>query len=188
MKQLFLVGALLLLGSSGCGSRAASGSGPSRLEPLSPLDLSDRGPAPELTNTVWLNTDHPLRLADLRGKVVALEMWTFDCINCQHTIPALTGWYDKYTDQGLVIIGDHFPEYSDEADLGHLKAALVRLGVPYAVAQDNNGTTWQAYRSTAWPSLYLIDKRGHLRYIQIGEGGYAAEELAIQTLLAEPYP
>ena len=80
-------------------------------------DLPDLGLAPELTNTIWLNTSAPLHLAGLHGKVVLLEMWTFDCINCRHTIPQLNAWYKTYASQGLIIIGNHFPEFPVEADL-----------------------------------------------------------------------
>ncbi len=148
-------------------------------------DLPDLGAAPELNNRVWLNTDRPLRLADLRGKVVLLDMWTFDCINCRNVIPSLRDWYNKYTNQGLVVIGNHYPEFDFERDLNNLKEALVRLNVPYPVAQDNDGGTWQAYRARYWPSLFLIDKQGHLRYTHIGEGDYATTERAIQGLLKE---
>jgi thiol-disulfide isomerase/thioredoxin len=150
--------------------------------------LRDLGPAPELTNEVWLNTDHALRLADLRGRVVLLDMWTFGCINCQHVIPSLRQWHDTYSRQGLVVIGNHFPEFGYEANLDNLKDALVRLSVPYAVAQDNDGKTWSAYRNHYWPTLYLIDKRGHIRYQHIGEGAYEETEGAIRALLAEGYP
>jgi len=147
--------------------------------------LKDYGLAPELHNKVWLNVEHPLRLADLRGKVVLLEMWTFDCINCQHVMPALKGWHQKYSDQGLVIIGNHYPEFANEAKLDNLKQAIQRFEIPYAVAQDNDGATWNAYDNRYWPALYLIDKNGHIRYVTIGEGTYDETESAINTLLAE---
>ena len=150
-------------------------------------DLPDLGVAAELNNEVWLNTDRPLRLSGLRGKVVLLDMWTFGCINCRNVIPSLRDWYGKYTDQGLVVIGNHYPEFDYERDLNNLKDALVRLDVPYAVAQDNDGGTWRAYRTRYWPTLFLIDKQGHLRYTQIGEGAYATTEGAIQDLLKETY-
>lgn len=150
-------------------------------------DLPDLGLAPELHNDVWLNTDRPLRLSELRGKVVALDMWTFGCINCRNVIPSLRDWHEKYTVQGLVVIGNHYPEFDYERDLNNLTDALTRLNVPYAVAQDNDGGTWQAYRTRYWPTLFLIDKQGHLRYTQIGEGAYARTEQAIQDLLKETY-
>jgi thiol-disulfide isomerase/thioredoxin len=149
--------------------------------------LPDLGPAPELINTTWLNVDAPLRLADLRGKVVIVEMWTFGCINCQHVMPSLKDWHAKYYDQGLVIIGNHFPEFDYEADLENLKEAVARNEIEYAIAQDNDGKTWRAYGNHYWPTLYLIDKQGHIRYMHIGEGRYKETEENIKALLVEVY-
>ena len=95
-------------------------------------------------------------------------------------------WHQKYNDQGLVIIGNHFPEFNYEKDLDNLKNAMEELEISYAVAQDNDGTTWRAYNNRYWPTLYLIDKRGNIRFIHIGEGSYGETEAAIQSLLAEP--
>lgn len=150
--------------------------------------LQDLGPAPEIENTIWLNTDSDLRLSDLRGKVIGLEMWTFGCINCRNVIPSLKRWHADYKDQGFVLIGNHYPEFSYERDLGNLERAVAEAGIEYAVAQDNNGSTWSAYRNHYWPTLYLIDKRGRIRYVHIGEGAYAETERNIQALLAENYP
>jgi len=152
-----------------------------------PSLLPDLGPAPELTNDTWLNVDSPLRLANLRGRVVIVEMWTFGCINCQHIVPSLKEWHAKYKDHGLVIIGNHFPEFSYEKDLANLKDAIAHDDIQYAVAQDNDGATWRAYKNHYWPALYLIDKQGHIRYVHIGEGRYKETEANIQALLAEEY-
>lgn len=103
-------------------------------------------------------------------------------------IPSLKEWDQKYRSQGLVIIGNHYPEFSYEADLDNLKDAVARYGIEYAVAQDNDGLMWRAYNNRYWPSLYLIDKQGNIRYHHIGEGAYAETESAIQQLLAEAYP
>jgi thiol-disulfide isomerase/thioredoxin len=149
--------------------------------------LPDLGPAPELSNDTWLNVDAPLRLADLRGKVVIVEMWTFGCINCQNVMPSLKEWHSKYKDQGLVIIGNHYPEFSYEEDLENLKDAVARYDIQYAVTQDNDGATWQAYQNHYWPTLYLIDKQGHIRYVHIGEGRYKETEENIKALLEETY-
>ncbi|MEO0561328.1 MAG: redoxin domain-containing protein [Chloroflexota bacterium] len=149
--------------------------------------LRNRGPAPELQNNVFLNTETPLRLADLRGSVVLLEFWTFDCINCIRTLPYVQAWHEAYADEGLVVIGDHYPEFGYERDLGNVAAAIERLGVTYPIAQDNNRATWAAYNQRYWPTIYLIDKWGDIRYQHIGEGRYATTEAAIQQLLAEPY-
>jgi len=152
-----------------------------------PAPLPDLGAAPELTNDTWLNADAPLRLADLRGRVVIVEMWTFGCINCQNVMPALKEWHSKYKDQGLVIIGNHYPEFSYEEDLTNLKEAVTRFDIQYPVAQDNEGATWRAYRNRYWPTLYLIDKQGHIRYVHIGEGRYKETEENIKMLLEETY-
>ncbi len=97
-------------------------------------------------------------------------------------------WHNTYKDQGLIVIGNHYPEFNHERDLDNLKAAIIQLDVPYPVAQDNDGSTWRAYNNRYWPTRYLIDKNGHIRYTHIGEGAYAETEASIQTLLAEPYP
>jgi len=86
-----------------------------------------------------------------------------------------------------VIIGNHYPEFSYEADLNNLKDAVARNEIEYAVAQDNNGDNWRAYKNHYWPTLYLIDKQGHIRYVHIGEGHYKETEANIQALLAETY-
>jgi len=180
VRRFWILG-LLVIGLGAC----ASAAGPGLPIPRTSADLTDYGPAPELNNTVWLNTPVPLHLSDLRGKVVLLEMWTFECINCQDVLPTVRRWYQTYSGQGLVIIGNHFPEFPEERSLASLKAAIARLAIPYPVAQDNDGATWQAYASNAWPTLYLIDRHGHVRYVQVGEGNYDAEEAAIKILLAE---
>jgi len=160
----FLFGLIALI-LFGCASQQQSDIEPQAEESAMPklASLPDLGPAPELTNTTWLNVDSPLRIADLRGKVVIVEMWTFGCINCQNVMPSLKEWHAKYHDQGLVIIGNHFPEFDYEADLNNLKDAVARNEIEYAVTQDNNGDTWRAYKNHYWPALYLIDKQGHIR-------------------------
>ncbi|HSL41787.1 MAG TPA: redoxin domain-containing protein [Anaerolineales bacterium] len=168
----------------GCASRqgdlSSTGSGTSKL-----ASLPDLGLAPELTNDTWLNVDAHLRLSDLRGKVVLVEMWTFGCINCQNVMPSLKEWHSNYEDQGLVIIGNHYPEFSYEEDLENLRTAIARFDIRYPVAQDNDGATWRAYRNHYWPTLYLIDKQGHIRYVHIGEGRYKEIEENIKALLEE---
>ena len=94
-------------------------------------------------------------------------------------------YHSKYKDQGLVVIGNHNPEFAYEKELDNVKKALAEYGIEYAVAQDNDGATWQAYKNHYWPTLYLIDKQGHIRYIHIGEGGYDETEENIKALLAE---
>jgi hypothetical protein len=100
-------------------------------------------------------------------------------------IPSLKEWHSKYAAQGLVIIGNHYPEFSYERELANVEEAVNRLGIQYAVAQDNDGATWRAYKNHYWPTMYLIDKQGHIRYVHIGEGQYAETENNIKALLAE---
>ena len=185
MKRFWLIA--LMAGLAACSTNISGNESATSLQVQS-ASLPDLGPAPELTNPAWLNTDSPLRLADLRGKVVGVEMWTFGCVNCQHVMPWLKSWYAKYKDQGFVLIGNHFPEFGYESDLDNLKAAVAQNGIDYPVAQDNDGATWKAYHNSYWPTLYLIAKQGHIRYVHIGEGAYAQPETTIKTLLVEAYP
>jgi hypothetical protein len=87
-----------------------------------------------------------------------------------------------------VVIGNHYPEFNHERDLDNLMDAIERLDIPFPVAQDNQARTWRVYNNRYWPTLYLIDKWGRIRYSHIGEGAYQETELAIQALLNEPYP
>ena len=150
-----------------------------------PLVQNDYGPAPEFNNDIWLNTDKPLKIADQKGKVVLIEFWTFECINCIHTFPAMNGFYDKYHDKGLVIMTDHYPEYAAERDVNNVKQALIDDKIKYAVAIDNDGVTWNAYAQQYWPVMILVDKRGIMRYRAVGEHDYSKTDRAIQALLAE---
>ena len=143
-------------------------------------------PAPEFTGIdKWLNTE-PLTVSQLRGKVVLVDFWTYTCINCIRTLPYVKGWHEKYKDQGLVVVGVHTPEYPFERSTDNVKTAIKRFGIPYAVAQDNQYATWNAYGNRYWPAVYLIDKQGRVVYQHFGEGDYAETEAKIRTLLAEP--
>ena len=130
----------------------------------------------------WINSK-PLDQKALRGKVVLVEFWTFDCINCAHTIPFVKDMYERYHDKGLVVVGVHTPEYSFERDTGNLKQAVQRYGIDYPVAQDNQYATWNAYGNQYWPALYLFDQNGKLVYDHFGEGRYAETEDRIRGLL-----
>jgi len=141
---------------------------------------------PEFTGiTRWLNTDAPLTKASLQGKVVLIDFWTYSCINCIRTFPHLTAWHKNYADQGLVIVGVHTPDFDFEKDEANVKAALAKHGISYPVAMDNDYGTWRAYANRYWPSHYLMDRRGRLRYRHFGEGNYAETEAKIRELLAE---
>jgi len=142
--------------------------------------------APELTGiTHWLNTDQPLTIQELKGKVVLVDFWTNQCINCIRTLPYVTKWYDTYHTQGFTVIGVHTPELAYEYSINSIQKAIMQYGIHYPVAQDNNYATWNAYNNEYWPAEYLIDKKGILRRTHFGEGEYNETEQAIKQLLAE---
>ncbi len=140
--------------------------------------------APEIRSEQWLNTE-PLSMQALRGKVILVEFWTFGCWNCEHVEPYIKQWYKKYKDKGLVVIGVHTPEFAYERKLSSLRNYLDKHAIQYAVAVDNDSHTWRAFQNWAWPTIYLIGKKGHIRYKRIGEGGYQVTEKNIRTLLNE---
>ncbi len=141
--------------------------------------------APELVGLQGWVGSPPLSLGGLRGKVVLVDFWTYSCINCLRTIPYLNAWYDRYRDDGLVVIGIHSPEFAFERDPARVEGEVRRLGVSYPVAIDSEKRTWAAYVNQYWPHKYLIDRGGHIRHTQIGEGGYELMESHIRELLAE---
>lgn len=158
-----------------------------------PMNVTeDLGPiAPELIpGGVWFNLPsgkQSLTLSELKSenKVVLIDFWTYSCINCQRTFPYLKSWWQKYKDQGLVIIGVHSPEFEFEKNKGNLAAAIDDFQLSYPIVQDNNFATWRAYGNRFWPAKYLIDKNGRIRYQHFGEGKYHQTEMEIQKLLKE---
>ncbi len=153
--------------------------------------LPDLGPAPELVDTQkWFNTPgaKPLSIRELtreQGRVVLIDFWTYTCINCIRTFPHLRGLDASYRDEGLTIIGVHSPEFPFEKDAGNVADAIEQNQLEYPVVQDNNLSTWAAFHNAYWPADYLIDSRGHIRYIHFGEGDYEASEEAVRSLLVE---
>jgi len=148
--------------------------------------LPDRGPAPEISSTTWLNTGgKPVTLASLRGKVVIVDFWTLGCINCQHSLPGLVKLYNDHKADGLVVLGPHSPEFSYERDLDNIKAAITKWGITYPVPLDNDFKNWRAYNNSYWPAQYLIDKQGHIRALHIGEGVDANVRRDVEDLLKE---
>lgn len=143
-------------------------------------------PARDFTGiTNWINTDKPLSIKELEGKVVLVDFWTYTCINCIRTLPYVTSWYEKYKDQGFVVIGVHTPEFEFEKDTGNVLNAIKQYKINYPVAQDNDYSTWNNYSNQYWPAKYLIDAKGNIRKVHFGEGEYEEMEMAIQTLLKE---
>ncbi|HCR81469.1 MAG TPA: hypothetical protein DIV47_03255 [Candidatus Pacebacteria bacterium] len=142
--------------------------------------------APELAGgTQWINSV-PLRFDDnLQGKVVLVDFWTYSCINCIRTFPHLISWYEKYQDQGLVIVGVHSPEFEFEKSQANVMAAMEDYGITYPVVMDNDFRIWRAYHNRYWPAHYLVDKEGRIRYTHFGEGKYEETENKIRELLGE---
>jgi cytochrome c biogenesis protein CcdA/thiol-disulfide isomerase/thioredoxin len=148
--------------------------------------LPDLGKAPNFTGIVsWFNTpgDKPLSLAQLKGKVVLVDFWTYSCINCQRSLPHVEGWYQDYKNDGLVVVGVSTPEFAFEHVVSNVRSAAGNLGIHYPVAIDNNYGTWDAYNNEYWPAEYLIDQTGQVRAYDFGEGGYSTMESNIRTLL-----
>jgi thiol-disulfide isomerase/thioredoxin len=132
----------------------------------------------------WLNgaTESP---ASLKGRVTLVHFWTYGCINCIHTMPYVTAWYDRYATRGFTVVGVHTPEFAYEGEKKNVLEAIARHGVHYPVAMDNAYKTWNLYGNQYWPSFYLYDAQGRLRYQAVGEGGYETMEANIEALLAE---
>jgi cytochrome c biogenesis protein CcdA/thiol-disulfide isomerase/thioredoxin len=144
-----------------------------------------QGPMPSLSGAVeWLNSP-ALTSELLRGKVVLVDFWTYDCINCQHTLPYVKDWAQKYEKDGLVVIGVHTPEYGFERIISNVRDQVKKLGITYPVAIDNNYAIWRNFDNQYWPAHYLIDAKGQVRFTHFGEGRYETQEKMIQQLLQE---
>ena len=132
----------------------------------------------------WLNSS-PLTVADLHGKVVLVDFWTYTCINWLRTLPYVRAWAEKYRDQGLVVIGVHSPEFPFEKNPANVRAAVSAMRINYPVAVDSDHVIWRAFDNHHWPALYFIDAQGRIRHFYFGEGEYERSEMIIQMLLAE---
>ncbi|MGK3223555.1 cytochrome c biogenesis protein/redoxin [Enterobacter soli] len=154
-----------------------------KLQPV--VQEAPRSDLPSLSGgTGWINGD-PVTPESLKGKVVLIDFWTWDCINCQHTLPYVRDWANKYQSQGLVVIGVHTPEYPWEKPLSSVKDAVNKWQLPYRVVADNNYQIWNAFGNQYWPAHYYFDAKGQLRYTSFGEGNYDKQEQVIQQLLKE---
>jgi cytochrome c biogenesis protein CcdA/thiol-disulfide isomerase/thioredoxin len=134
--------------------------------------------------TEWLNST-PLTAEALRGKVVLVDFWTYDCINCQRSMPYVNQWAKKYAKDGLVVIGVHTPEYAYEKLIGNVRRAVQAMDISYPIAVDNNYAIWRAFNNQYWPAHYLIDAKGQVRFSHFGEGRYEDQEQVIRQLLEE---
>jgi cytochrome c biogenesis protein CcdA/thiol-disulfide isomerase/thioredoxin len=148
-------------------------------------DFPDEGAMPSLSGAVqWLNSP-PLTPEALKGKVVVVDFWTYSCINCLRSLPYVRAWFEKYKDQGLVVIGVHTPEFAFEKNIDNVKKAVADLKIDFPIAIDNDYAIWRAFKNRYWPADYFIDAQGRIRDHSFGEGDYVASEHVIQRLLAK---
>jgi thiol-disulfide isomerase/thioredoxin len=148
-------------------------------------DLPVEGHLPQFHGaTGWLNSE-PLTPAGLRGRVVAVDFWTYTCINWLRSLPYVRAWNAKYRPHGLTVIGVHTPEFGFERDVHNITARARAFGVDYPIAIDSQYGVWEAFANHFWPALYIADADGRIRYHHFGEGEYAMSEMVIQQLLVE---
>ena len=148
-------------------------------------DLPFEGQLPPLSGaTGWLNSP-PLTAADLRGRVVLIDFWTYTCINWLRTLGYVRAWAEKYVDQGLVVVGVHTPEFPFERDVDNVRQAAKDMRVEYPIALDSDYAIWRAFSNRYWPAVYIADAQGRIRHHHFGEGGYEESETVIQGLLGE---
>lgn len=133
----------------------------------------------------YINIDNISIAENIGKKIILIDFWTYSCINCQRTLPYLNGWYEKYEDAGLLIIGVHTPEFEFEKKYENVVMAAEKYNIGYPIILDNDKQTWRAYRNRYWPRKYLIDIDGFIVYDHIGEGAYDETEQKIQQLLEE---
>lgn len=199
-QNILAIGLLLLVMLGVLTAGYASGRGPlgvvsyavSRLShansgSTSPAILvsEDKSPsAPEFAAGDWINSE-PLTLKSLRGRVVLVEFWTFGCYNCRNTLPAIKSLDARYREKGLTIVGVHSPEFADEKKLENVRREVAELEIHYPVVTDDDYATWRAYDVAAWPTIFVLDKSGRIRWMHVGEGAYDQTEQVIQKLLDE---
>jgi thiol-disulfide isomerase/thioredoxin len=132
----------------------------------------------------WLNSE-PLTGAELRGKVVLVQFWTYTCINWIRTLPYVRAWAERYKDDGLVVVGVHAPEFPFERNLDNVRDAARDMRVEYPIAIDDEFAIWSAFSNRYWPALYFVDAEGAIRHNHFGEGEYESSERVLQLLLSE---
>ena len=148
------------------------------------MSLFQRVHMPSLDGaTGWLNSE-PLGPAELQGKVVLVDFWTYTCINWLRTLPYIRAWAKEYEKDGLVVLGVHTPEFPFEQDLDNVRRAVEDMKIEYPVALDSNYAIWDAFANRYWPALYFVDREGAIRDHHFGEGRYEQSERVIQQLLA----
>lgn len=179
-RRRFLGLAALSLGAAWLETRT-SVMGMSALKAFRPFNASDL--ASLAGATAWLNSP-PLTAADLQGKVVLVDFWTYTCINWLRTLPYVRAWAAGYRERGLVVIGVHTPEFSFEKDIDNVRKAARERGITYPIAIDNKRSIWTGFGNQYWPALYFVDGSGRVRDHHFGEGNYDVSESSIRQLLS----
>ena len=142
--------------------------------------------APEI-GRIWLNSP-PLNFRQLRGRAVLVDFWDYTCVNCIRTLPYVQAWHERYHGRGLTVIGVHTPEFTFAQYESNVERGIREFGLTYPIVIDSDREIWKAFANRYWPTKYLLDKDGYLRYAHFGEGGYDECEQAIQELLREIDP
>jgi thiol-disulfide isomerase/thioredoxin len=142
--------------------------------------------APEI-GRVWLNST-PLSFRQLRGRVVLVDFWDYTCVNCIRTLPYVQAWHERYRGKGLTVIGVHTPEFTFAQYESNVERGIREFGLSYPIVIDSDREIWKAFANRYWPTKYLLDKDGYLRWGHFGEGGYGECEQVIQELLREIDP
>ena len=141
--------------------------------------------APELKKgDAWINSA-PLQLEKLRGKVVLIEFWAYDCPYCAEAMPHMVDLYRKYEKDGLVIIGVHTPRIDYEKDVKKVREAVAKKGIKFPVVIDNKYEIWSDYLNNTWPSVFIVDRDGVIQLSHSGNGRYEDTEATIKKLLAK---
>ncbi len=197
-QNVLVIGLLVAVALTVLAAGYVSGRGPLGVVSYAVTAIRDRGSrtsselapessspaAPELATGDWINSE-PLTLKGLRGQVVLVEFWTFGCYNCRNTLPAVKNWDARYRKKGLTVVGVHSPEFDEEKDVATVRREVAELGISFPVVTDNDYATWRAYDVHAWPTIFVLDKSGRIRWSHVGEGRYNETEQVIQKLLAE---
>jgi len=180
-----LLTAILSCAITACSDGLAYNANAPRQPAPGSVHLEAEGDMPSLDGAVtWLNSP-PLSPADLRGKVVVIDFWTYTCVNWRRTLPYVRAWANTYRTQGLIVIGVHTPEFDFEKGRDNVRQAVTEMGIDYPVAVDSKQRIWNAFGNEYWPALYFVDAQGRIRHHQFGEGNYDESERVIQRLLAE---
>ncbi len=140
--------------------------------------------APSLRATAWINGESAATTG-YRGAVTLVEFWTFACWNCRNVEPYVKAWHERFAPKGLQVIAIHSPELPQERVIENVRRYVAEREIRYPIAIDNDFAIWKAFGNRAWPTWYLIDRSGRIRYVHVGEGAYAETEAAIEKLLAE---